>query len=97
MLEPTAGGVLLSIRVIPRAGKSVVAGVRDGALLVRLNAAPVEGAANDELVALIARTLGVRRRSVTIVSGTRGRHKRLRVSGVDVASAASRLLETTDQ
>ena len=95
-VEPTAGGVLLSIRVIPRAGTSAVAGLRAGALLVRLKAAPVEGAANDELVGLIARLLGVPKRNVAIVSGARGRQKQLRVSGVDAPSAAPRLLGQAD-
>ena len=95
-VEPTADGVLLSIRVTPRAGTSAVAGLRAGALLVRLKAAPVEGAANDELVALIARLLGVPKRNVAIVSGARGRQKQLRVSGVDAPSAVSRLLGQAD-
>ncbi len=97
VIEPTQGGVLLSIRVIPRAGKSAVDGVRDGALLVRLKAPPVEGAANDELVALLARTLDVPKRSVAIVSGARGRQKRIRVAGIDAPSAMSRLLPQAER
>ena len=56
-----------------------LAGTRGGALLVRLNAPPVEGAANAELIALLARTFGVARRAVTIVSGERSRQKRVQV------------------
>jgi len=75
----------LEIRVIPRAGRSGFAGLRDGALLVRLAAAPVDGAANDELVALIAKTLRIPKRDITIVSGERSRSKRVRVAGYDAA------------
>ena len=75
----------LEIRVIPRAGKSGFAGLRDGAVVVKLAAAPVDGAANDELVSLIARTLRVPKRDVTIVSGERSRTKRVRVAHVDAA------------
>jgi uncharacterized protein len=51
----------------------------------------VEGAANDELVALVARQLGVPRRAVTLVSGEHGRAKRLRVEGISAAEARTRL------
>jgi uncharacterized protein (TIGR00251 family) len=71
------------VRVVPRAGKSGVAGLRDGALLVRLAAAPVDGAANAELIAVLADALHLPKRSIEIVSGDRSRSKRLRVAGMD--------------
>jgi uncharacterized protein len=91
MLEAVPTGVVIRVRVIPRAGKSGVAGTRGEALLVRLRAAPVEGAANEELIEVIAKQLGVPKRAVEIVSGGRSREKRLLVSGVDVESV-SRML-----
>ena len=91
MIHPTTGGVFIDVRVIPRAGKSDLAGTRGAALLVRLNAPPVEGAANKELIELLARELGVARRAVTIVSGERSRQKRVRVDGISVAIAEVRL------
>jgi uncharacterized protein (TIGR00251 family) len=63
------------VRVIPRAGRTEIAGVRDGAVLVRLAAAPVEGAANAELIDLLARILRIPKRDITIVSGERSRSK----------------------
>ena len=81
----------LDVRVIPRAGRSGFAGLRDGALLVRLAAAPVDGAANDELVALIAKTLRIPKRDITIVSGERSRSKRIRIAGIDRDQALARL------
>jgi uncharacterized protein (TIGR00251 family) len=60
-------------------------------LLVRLHAPPVEGAANAELVALLAAALAVPRAAVSIVSGERSRDKRVRVSGIDRATAEIRL------
>ncbi len=92
MIIPTPGGVLLDVRVVPRAGRAGLAGTRGGALLVRLNAPPVEGAANAELVEVISRLLGVPRRAVTIVAGERGRQKRVRVEGVTVDAARARLV-----
>jgi uncharacterized protein (TIGR00251 family) len=81
----------LEIRVIPRAGRSGFAGLRDGALLVRLAAAPVDGAANDELIALLAKTLRIPKRDITIVSGERSRSKRIRIAGIAREQALSRL------
>lgn len=71
------------MRVIPRAGRSGVAGLRDGALLVRLAAAPVDGAANVELITVLAEALGIPKRSVEIASGDRSRAKRVRIAGMD--------------
>jgi uncharacterized protein len=82
--------VLLKVRVIPRAAKSGVAGMRGDAWLVRLHAPPVDGAANDELIAILARALGVPERAVSIASGARSRQKSVRVSGIDAATAAAR-------
>jgi uncharacterized protein (TIGR00251 family) len=74
--------VILTIRVIPRAGRSGPAGIRDHAFLIRLNAPPVEGAANAELIDVLADLLDVPKRNVTIVSGERSRLKRVRIIGI---------------
>ncbi len=78
----TRPGVTLNVRVIPRASKSSLAGTRDGAILIRLTSPPVEGAANAELIALLADRLEIPKRNITIVSGESGRLKRVRVEGV---------------
>jgi uncharacterized protein (TIGR00251 family) len=75
-------GVELDLRVIPRAKKAEIAGLRDGAIVVRLAAPPVEGAANEALVAFVAEWLAVPRRAVHILSGERSRRKRVAVDGV---------------
>jgi uncharacterized protein (TIGR00251 family) len=80
--------VILDVRVIPRASRPGLAGTRDGALLVRLSAPPVEGAANAELIQVLAKALGVPKRQVTIVAGERGRLKRVRVEGLTAGRAA---------
>jgi uncharacterized protein (TIGR00251 family) len=90
-IVPTADGIVIAVRVIPRASRSGVAGTRDGALLVRLHAPPVEGAANAELIELLARLFEVPRRNVSILSGATSKHKRVKVVGINVERAASRL------
>jgi uncharacterized protein (TIGR00251 family) len=87
MIRPTPEGVAIEIQVIPRARKAGLDGVRAGALLVRLHAAPVDGAANKELTEVIADALGVSRAAVTIVSGERSRRKRVHVAGLSVVEA----------
>ncbi len=57
------------VRVVPRASRSEFAGEHDGALRVRIAAPPVDGAANDELIVMIARALKVPRQAVEIISG----------------------------
>ena len=73
---------VLDVRVVARAAKSGIGGMRGGAVLVRLHAAPVDGAANAELIEILADALSVPKRAVSIVSGERSRHKRVRIDGV---------------
>ena len=82
MVTSTPKGVLLDVRVVPKAARSGLAGTREGALLIRLHAAPVDGAANAELIELLSDMLGIPRRAVTIVQGERGRVKRVSLQGV---------------
>lgn len=81
----------LAVRVVPRASKAGIAGTRDGAILVRLGAAPVDGAANAELIDTLARALGVPRRAVTLVAGATSRSKRVRVEGLSRDAALEKL------
>jgi len=69
-----------------------VDGTRAGAILIRLAAPPVEGAANDALIAFLADRLDLPRRNIALVSGEKSRDKRVRIEGVDEATARARLL-----
>jgi uncharacterized protein (TIGR00251 family) len=89
MIEVTPDGVVLDVRVVPRAAPSGLAGTRDDAVLVRLGAAPVDGAANAELIETLADAFDVPRRAVSIVSGERSRRKRVRITGVSAATVAA--------
>ena len=75
--------IQLSVRVVPRASKPGIAGVRDGALLVRLQSPPVEGAANAELIELIAKAFGAAKRDVSMESGERSKLKRVAIERLD--------------
>ena len=86
-----AGELTLRVRVQPRAARDALAGEREGALVVRLTAPPVEGAANKALTRLLGRALGVAPSAVRIVSGAGGRQKRVSVVGIDAATVRERL------
>ena len=75
-------GVLLAIRVQPRASRDEVAGAIEGALKIRLCAPAVENRANEALTEFLAAVLKVPRSSVRILSGERGRTKRVEITGV---------------
>jgi uncharacterized protein len=90
-ISPTATGVLLRLRVQPRASREGVAGVTTDAIRVRLTAPPVDGAANEALVRFLAASLNVPRSAVGLVSGHTGRTKLVAVTGVSVGEAAQRL------
>jgi uncharacterized protein (TIGR00251 family) len=78
-----ASGVRFPVRLQPRASSNEIAGLQGEALKVRVTAPPVDGAANDALVALLARRLGVARGRVTIISGPASRNKMVEVAGID--------------
>jgi uncharacterized protein (TIGR00251 family) len=89
-MNAPSGGTI-KVRVIPRAGQTRLAGRRGDALLVRVAAAPVDDAANEELTAFLAQLFDVPRRSVTIEAGHRGRDKRVRVASLSDQQLSARI------
>lgn len=83
-LSERDGWVLIPVRVQPRASRQAIVGVHDGALKVSLTAPPVDGAANQALVALLAQKLGIARSSVRLIRGETGREKLVAVRGVSM-------------
>ena len=87
-LTPQGDGVLLQVSVVPNAKRTEVDGLHDGALRVRLAAPPIDGRANEALVAWIAKQVGVPRRDVELVRGQASRRKQLAIAvSHDVAAA----------
>jgi uncharacterized protein (TIGR00251 family) len=81
----------LSVRIIPRASKSAIAGRRGDAILVRVAAPPVEGAANEALIELLAKALAIPKRNISIVAGERSRDKRVSIAGISDAELSARV------
>ena len=92
MAEMVPDHALLSVRVQPRAKRSEVVGERDGALVVRIAAPPVDGKANAALCRFVAEAAGVPRRAVSVVRGEGARDKLLRIDGLAEADVRRALL-----
>ncbi len=90
-IDETGNGVRFSVHVQPRAARSGIAGMHGSAVKVRLQAPPVDGAANEALIALLAESLGVPRREVLILAGATSRLKRVEVRGLTAHLARQRL------
>jgi len=79
----------LDVRVIPRASRDGLAGMRDGRLLLRVSAPPVDGRANAAVCALLAKAAGVPKGAVSVVRGESSRDKRVRIEGDATAVRAA--------
>ncbi len=87
----TDRGLVFTVRIVPRASHSEIIGAYDGGLRIRIAAPPVEGAANRELVRLLAKSLKVPQNAVEIVAGAGSKKKIIRLQGV-TATALSQLI-----
>jgi uncharacterized protein (TIGR00251 family) len=88
-MRETSGGVLIDLRVTPRASRTSIEGVRDGRLVVRVTAAPVDDAANDAVVRAIAEIFDVPKSRVAISAGATGRNKTVAITGLGLVRAAA--------
>jgi len=79
-VEPTEGGARFQVAARPNAGRSAIQGVHDGALKVAIGAAPEKGKANKELVAFLAKRLGLRKSELALTAGETSRKKTLRAT-----------------
>jgi uncharacterized protein (TIGR00251 family) len=92
IVSPRDAGVRFAVHVQPRAKKPGVDGTHGDALRVRVQAPPVDGAANDAVIAVLSAALGVPARAVHIAAGHTSRAKLVDVDGIDAAAATARLL-----
>ena len=81
-------GVLLQLSVMPNAKRTEVDGLHDGALRVRLAAPPIDGRANEALIAWLAKSLGVAKRDVEVLRGESSRRKQVAIAVSHEAASA---------
>jgi uncharacterized protein (TIGR00251 family) len=79
-------GLTFAVRIVPRASRSEIAGEYNGALRIRIAAPPVEGAANRELVRVLAKLFKLPQNSVAILSGAGSKNKTVHIAGADSAT-----------
>jgi len=92
MIRPVAGGVQLMLHVQPGAKVTALAGRHGDAIKVRLAAPPVEGRANEALLAFVASVAGVAPRAVRLVRGASSRQKVIEVAGLGPEAAGALFL-----
>ena len=90
-VEQAAEGVLVRIKVQPRASRTEVVGLHGDMVRVRLTAPPVDGQANDELIRFLSQQLDVPRSAIRLVSGASSRSKTIMISGAQVGDVKARL------
>jgi uncharacterized protein (TIGR00251 family) len=79
-------GITFSVHLQPRSSKNEMCGLQGDALKIRLTSPPVDDAANRHLIEFISKTLEIPKSRVSIVSGTKSRHKKVQVEGVTADS-----------
>lgn len=92
-IQENAGGVVVTVRVQPRASRDEIAGEMAGALKIRLQAPALEDRANEALVEYLAQLLKTPKAAVRILSGERGRTKRIEIRGVTRQQILALLLQ----
>lgn len=93
MEKEQGGGTDIRVKVLPRSSKNQIVGKEEGAYRVKLTSAPVDGQANMALIKFLAKTLGLPKRDVDIISGERSRTKRVRIRGLATEDVNRQLAE----
>jgi hypothetical protein len=92
--ETSSAGCVISVRVLPRSSTNAVIPLGPGSYRVKLTSPPIEGAANKQLVEVLAERLSVAPGKIEIISGSHSRLKRIKLHGITEAEQA-RLLSTS--
>jgi len=94
--HPRVDGCEIAVRLQPRAGANEIVGERNGVVVVRVTAPPLQGRANEALCRMIAKRARVGVRRVSVVRGERSREKVVRVEGIDGRELRRALNRTSD-
>jgi uncharacterized protein (TIGR00251 family) len=80
--KKSKNGILIEVKVEPRSSQRKIVGLIDNILKVKLTAPPVSGAANDQLIEVLAKETGVNKSSIRITQGQRGKKKVVEITGI---------------
>ena len=84
-------GCTFDIQVTPHASRSQIAGIQDDALKIKVTALPVEGAANEACIKLIAKELGLKKSQIEIFAGQKSRKKAVTVKDITAADLQDKI------
>ncbi|MGA3094725.1 MAG: DUF167 domain-containing protein [Dehalococcoidales bacterium] len=87
---------ILAVRVTPGAKRNAITALKEGVWNIKIAAPPVEGRANEELVAFLSKKLDIRRSSLNVIKGQSSRNKLVSVSGMSQKEIARRLSAELD-
>lgn len=96
-LSAQAGGVRLSVKLQPRASANAICAPLGGELKIKVTAPPVDAAANQALLELLAEKLGCARNRVELVRGHTSRHKTIMLHGFKLEEILEKLAGSADQ
>jgi hypothetical protein len=77
------GGIIIDVKVEPRASRTEVLGIHGNALKVKLTAPPVEGRANKQLIEVLSEYFGLKKRQLEVIGGSASRRKTVLITGVE--------------
>ena len=92
-IEPHPQGVVIRVKARPGARRNSLAGLHDGALRIDVTAAPEKGKANEAIIALLAKTFGVAKSSIELISSPANPQKRFLLAGLDLTTAEVKVAE----
>jgi uncharacterized protein (TIGR00251 family) len=87
MIAAVDGGIVVDVHAVPGAKRAAITGTHGGALKIRVAAPPAGGAANRAVEEALASALGVARSAVEVITGPTSQRKRVKVTGIDEATA----------
>ena len=90
-LRESKKGLTFDIQVIPHASRAEIAGVQEGAFKVKVTAPPMEGAANEACIKLLARELGLKKSQMEISSGAKSRKKTVMIKDISKAELETKI------
>ena len=90
-LRESKKGLTFDIQVIPHASRAEIAGVQEGAFKIKVTAPPVEGAANEACIKLLAKELGLKKSQMEISSGAKSRKKTVLIKDISKAELETKI------
>ena len=81
--KKTKDGITIEVKVEPRSSRAEIRGVMGSVLKVKLTSAPVDGAANRQLIEILSKEFGITKRLITIVKGETSKNKVIKIEGID--------------